>query len=188
MKKKLQKIINLIKRFKRKRPRATVFYDKKVAKSYFKDKFYTYEQDRIKNMYENYIYNLSKSSPKSPVVMEIVDKYIDLAYRNQTTIFKVLHLMSKKVIHCLTNNEPLPTHRDLMGIVYNPFMLLAAYRNIRGKEGAFKDLDIAQQEYVKKSFTLPDGINWDTIFAISNLLKSNRYPWSASRQIWIPKG
>lgn len=137
-------------------------------------------------------------TPHSDIVTDTIDKWKFIATTEETKIFKVLTNIRNKNIKFIQNKQ-LPTkHNNLIGIISNPFILIAAYRTIRVKKGALtpgaflptymqNKLNQEQLKLIKSATTLPDGMNWEVISTISSQLKQGTYPWGSSRRIWIPK-
>jgi hypothetical protein len=147
---------------------ATVVYDKKIAQSYFNPGYYEYEQDRIKNLYKTYIEKQTLSASKKEDVTEIIEKFRNFGLDTENKIFRVLTGIRDRNIKYLKLKQNPIKHKNLINIISNPFILLAAYRTIRTKKGAmtpsipipkwlFDTLDDEQKEFHMKAFESPDG-------------------------------
>lgn len=91
------------------------------------------------------------------------------------------------------------THNsDLIRLVSSLPMLITSYATIKGNKGAmtlaaqlskkdFNNLDDTQKEFIIKTARCPDRINMEIFEVTSKLLKQGKYPWGASRRIYIDK-
>jgi retron-type reverse transcriptase len=183
-----------------KRPKlvAKITFNKKIAKGYHKVGYYSYEQDRIGNLYNQYLEKRRMATPHNETVTELFQKFIEDGKKRERNIAQILLKIRNRNMKCISTKTPLPKHSNLMNIVAHPFILVAAYRTIRKNKGAlvraaflprcmYKNLNNDQQKFLKDATTRPDGMNWETIHAIRNHLLKGTYPWGASRRIWIPK-
>lgn len=182
-----------------KKIKATYQFNKKIAKGFHKMAYYDYEQDRLKYLWENHLEKLKMGTSHQYRVTEVIDSYVEEGKKGKKRIFKVLAGIRNKNIHFIKNKvtNP-PKHSQLNNLIANPHLLIQAYRNIRKNKGAMteayilpnyllKTFNKEQMDLIKKSYNLPDEISWETILAMSSLIKKGTYPWGASRRIWIPK-
>lgn len=186
---------------KKKQKQATVIYDKKVADSFQKTQYYESQNDYRKNIVKidetkRKIGGLSDGEHYR--VTELINEYIEKAESQEASVFKVLEKIRIKVQNSIIDEQPLPKHNDLIGLISNKYILLAAYKHTRKNKGSMtmaypvpdhilNTFSPKGQEFIKKSTELPDGLSWETIEEISQLIKNNEYPWGVSRRIWIPK-
>jgi len=137
------------------------------------------------------------TTPKKTVT-EIINSYKERGLNQERSIFNVLDSIRNKVINHLKNKESPPTHNDLINLVANPYMLLAAYRTTRKNKGAMSEayylpqsefikLSTEQQELLYTSSKAPDGMSIGIIEWVSRSILQGTYIWGASRRIWIPK-
>lgn len=177
---------------------ANFVYNEKVAKSFHNMEYFASEQNRLNNLVPIEEMKKEMTTKAKENVTEILNYYQNLAEKEEIKIFKVLQNIRNKNITSLKKGELLPNHNDLLSIVANPYMLVAAYRTIRKNKGSMtKASFIPYNEYLKlsteekilmqKLYEAPDGINMNFFHQISTLIKGNCYPWGCSRLIWIPK-
>jgi retron-type reverse transcriptase len=180
---------------------ASFVYDKKIAKSFHNTDYYETQQDARQNIVEIDDIKKKMATSKKQKVDEIFEKYKEKGEKERIQIFGVLKKIKDKVVIRLKNKQDLPIHNDILSIISNKHILLQAYRTIRKNKGAMtpaypipekelNNLDEDQKTLINHLFRLPDGLNWETINLISNLIKNNKYPWgcfASSRLIWIPK-
>lgn len=87
---------------------------------------------------------------------------------------------------------------NLLQVLAKPETLLLAYREIRGNKGALtpegnkekeeiKKMSDEQYEIYIKSNILPDGFSLKDIYLTSKLIRTLRYPWGTSSQIYFDK-
>ena len=181
--------------------KATVIYDKKVANSFQKTQYYDSQNDYRKNIVKidetkRIIGRLADGEHYK--VTELINEYIKKAESQEASVFKVLEKIRKKVQNSIIEGKPIPKHNDLIGLISNKYILLAAYKHTRKNKGSMtmaypvpnhilNTFSSKGQEFIKKSTELPDGLSWETIEEISQLIQKNEYPWGVSRRIWIPK-
>nr|YP_009370348.1 putative reverse transcriptase/maturase [Bulboplastis apyrenoidosa]ARO90837.1 putative reverse transcriptase/maturase [Bulboplastis apyrenoidosa] len=128
-------------------------------------------------------------------VNHIINKQIQIAKNENYKIFAILYNIRIKVINHIEQNKKLPTHKDLLGIISNRYILLASYRTTKKNNGSmqiahpltaklFSTLSKEEKKIINKSYGLPDGLTWEIIDTIGQLIKKG-YPWS--KQIYIHK-
>lgn len=182
-------------KLRKKNLKATFDFNKKVAMRFHKRDFYEYEQDRIKNLWETHLEKSKLSTPHSPIVDEVINEYTQFGLTQEIKVFRILTNIRDKNIREVDNP---PKHQDLINIVANPFMLIAAYRTIRKNQGALthahflpshilNNFSDSQKNLYAQNYDLPDGMSWEKISAISSSILKGEYPWGCSRRIWIPK-
>lgn len=87
---------------------------------------------------------------------------------------------------------------DLLGLVANPFILLAAYRTIRKNKGilteayplpesVFWGLSYQEKAIYYKVYKFPDGLSWELLLHISEQINGGTYIWGCSRRVWADK-
>ena len=74
-----------------------------------------------------------------PSVSALITNQISLAINTPIKPFVVLDKIRDKVIITLKNKQPLPTHKDLINLVSDPYMLIAAYKSVITKKGAMTE-------------------------------------------------
>jgi hypothetical protein len=136
-----------------------VDFDKKIAMQYFKKGFYDQEQERIQNLYKNYLIKQKRQTPKSPIVSNIIEEYTEFGKEqakliSQNNAKEIINNFNNfglaqetKVFKILTNirdtniklEKSPKKHNDLIGLISNPFILASAYRTIRSKKGAMTE-------------------------------------------------
>ena len=138
------------------------------------------------------------SVPNKFEVDEIFLEFQEKAEKEELAIFKVLTNMRDKVVKSIKNGTPPPTHDDLINIVSNKYILISAYKATRKNKGSmtraypipekqFQRYSPDLQDIIVKLFKLPDGLDWEILHQISELVRSGNYPWGCSRLIFIPK-
>lgn len=173
--------------------KATVDYNKGIALSYFKKEFYIHEQDRIKNIFNNYLLKQKYSAPHTLPVDLLIEKFMEMAKETEIKIFKVLiNIRDKSIKEIKTNRNNLIKegykYNNLINIISNPFILSSAYRTLRSKEGAMtpayplpkyiiKQLNPEQIEFVNRTYDFPDSITWEDLVTIGEFIKKEKYPW-----------
>mmetsp|Transcript_9508 Transcript_9508/g.27192 ORF Transcript_9508/g.27192 Transcript_9508/m.27192 type:complete len:809 (-) Transcript_9508:3728-6154(-) len=181
-----------------KKLQAKIIYDEDIAKSFHNTDYYESQHDHKKNVVEIDEAKRKLSTSNWELVNSIIDTQIEAAKNEKYRIFKILYNIRIKVVTHIEEGMELPTHKDLLNIIANRHILLAAYRTTRKNKGImtvahplskedFNKLDKASQDFIEKSYGLPDGLTWEIIDEISTLIKNDKYPWGTSRRIWIPK-
>jgi retron-type reverse transcriptase len=178
--------------------KSNLTYNSEIARSFHKLGYYINQQERYGSIQKIDDVKQSLSTTKDTIVSEKLKKYIDFAIQCEIKIFNVLTKIKNKVRLTINNKQDLPTHNNLVSIISNPYVLLAAYRTIRPNKGTmskaafipikeYESLDPEEQNLLVHMWEAPDGININLIETISVLLKHNKYPWGVSKRIWIPK-
>lgn len=178
---------------KEKKLTATVTFSKEVAKSFHDIAYYEYEQDRLRNLcnLQKFKDNFSTSDKES--VSEVINKYVDIFYKREQSIFNVLVHIRDRNIRAIKANRPLPMHDDLIQLVASPAILTVAYRSTRKNSGAMtpaypfplemlNNLSPSQKAFAYTSFSLPDGMSYGLIQWIEASLLAGTYVWGCQSQ------
>jgi hypothetical protein len=158
------------------------------------------DQDRLKNLenIDDIKRKLSTSSKER--VTNIFAKYKELGETSERRIFRVLNNIRKKNQEHIELGQlsSYPKNDNLLSIISNKYILLAAYRSIRKNKGTmtpasfipmkeYNQLSEEEKDFFIRLYDAPDMIDMNFIMKISYLIKHNIYPWGVSRLIWIPK-
>jgi retron-type reverse transcriptase len=177
--------------------KATIQFSKKIAKSYSPTEYYVAQADYIKNL-PKILEEKKKYAVKRKSRVDImIALHKQQIMKQSQGIWNILLGMYKKNQHLVKAGQ-LSSNSDLLGIVSSVPMLMTSYKTIKGNKGAMtlaaqlssdkiNMLDPSQRAWLKRTAKCPDGISRNVIEWTSKLLKSGKYPWGASRRIYIPK-
>lgn len=115
--------------------KSNITYNAEIARSFHKLGYYISEQERYSSIQKIDDVKKSLSTTKDVIVSETLKKYTDFALQCEIKIFNVLIKIKNKVRLTIKNKQDLPTHNNLVSIISNPYMLMAAYRTIRPNKG-----------------------------------------------------
>jgi nicotine oxidoreductase len=178
---------------------ATLPFIKKDAIRQMNIAYYKAQSKNIKQ-YEH-IENEKKrrSTKKWDFVTGILNKFKEAGYTGpRSTAGKTLQGIYQKNVAYAKNSLPFRKTTNIMNLVAKPEMLLLAYKRLKRNKGAMtraSDVDAStfmsytekQKEIFFKKKFLPDGFSLRDIYLTSELLKKGKYPWGASRRIWLDK-
>lgn len=180
------------------RMRSLISYNLRTAANYHDLRYYLSRQEEIKH--QNYKLELKArlSAAHKKIVTDMIYYYKEHAEKYTQKAWFIIDGIYRRNVVAVSNNEAPPVHSDLMGVVSSLPILLVAYRAVRKNKGATtlaytlsrekqRLLNVQQLQYLRKIFKYPDGISIDMLRETSSLLKTGKYPWGASRRIWIDK-
>ena len=98
----------------------------------------------------------------------------------------------------MLSGSPPPKHINIFNLICSPLLLVQSYKKIRSNKGGttlaaslpariYNNLLPLQRAYLDETFNFPNGITLLTFSNSASLLKIGKYPWGASRRIYIPK-
>lgn len=177
---------------------ATFTYDRKMAMSFHDATYYQAQLHYKKRMGDIMTYKGLTYTQDKLFVTLMFEHYKQQALKGTISIFNVLININKKNKESISSGLPLPIHGDLMSIISNMHILIAAYRTVRKNKGSMtKASPIPIAEYYKLSssqqilcdqlYEAPEGIDYNLLAKISTLVKAGTYPWGVSRLIFVPK-
>lgn len=178
--------------------KSKIKYNKKIADSFHDTRYYECIAEDIKNteFMENERKRLGTGKRKD--VSDIITEKRNFKVVNIFRAFLGIYLKNKILVEKSNDIDICVKNSDLLNIVASPEMLINSYARIRKNKGAttlahtmkeedLKDLDKIQKEILIELENGVDGINIDTFEITSKLLKKGKYPWGASRRIYIDK-
>lgn len=151
---------------------ATVKYDRKVAMRFHDLRYQETEQERIKSYVRREADKERFSTSKKVAVTAIFSQYQEAARATNISVFRNLIKIRDRSIKEVINNGTDKFNKkfdDLLGVVANPYILLAAYRTIRKNKGilteayplpesVFWGLSAQEKAMYYKVYKFPDGL------------------------------
>lgn len=193
-----RKRITCFKAIKKTRLRSLIAYNQRNAAKFHDVRYYLSQQIDTRN--QEYKLNLKRNLAVThkKIITEIIENYKEYAKNYTNKAWLILNGIHKRNVVAALKNEAPPTHSDLMGLVSSLPMLLIAYKQVRKNKGAMtlafhlskdrkRNLSRYQISFLNKTFGMPDGMSVKLLNVTSDLIKSGRYPWGASRRIWLDK-
>jgi hypothetical protein len=178
--------------------KATVAFDKKIAKSYTKTSYFKAQQKNLKDW--DFIQQEKRrlSTPRIQMITEIIQKFKEKGDSNwQSPAAKTLKGIYNKNLDAVLRQKEVK-NQNLLRLVASPEMLLLAYKAIKGNKGALtiaanktkqeiENMNEEQKSLYFNSITFPDKFSLDDILNASSLLKRGLYPWDNSKRVYVPK-
>ena len=138
------------------------------------------------------------ATTKRDSVTDIIRKYKSLGRHNILKVNRVIRNIFEKNIKAMLSGSPPPVHTNFFNLICSPELLLQSYKKIRSNKGAttiaaglplgvYNNLLPLQRSFLDDTFNFPNGITLQTFHNAAYLLKIGKYPWGASRRIYIPK-
>jgi len=182
---------------KRIKLKSTIVYNKKIAKKLMKSDYYQAQAKNLKQWEHIENEKIRLSTPKWERIDELIQYYRNLGFTKLSSTGLVLQGIYNRNKTAVSNGESIK-NTNLISVIAKPETILLAYREIKGNSGALtKAAEVSKEDYAKmddeqkvlyaRSLTFPDGISLYDIYAISRLIKTGRYPWGASRRIYVEK-
>lgn len=178
--------------------KSSIEYDKKIAKQYHNVGYYESEGFHKKNlgfMEEEKIKH--KTKKKGKVTIKIKELLNQVGKNDK--VFQILEKIYKKNQDFAFNKTGTkPINSDLLNLLADENLLLAAYKKVRKNKGAttqayemseknYKSKNEEQKSWINKTTNSPDGINRRVFRKTSKFIKENKYPWGSSRRIYVEK-
>lgn len=133
-----------------------------------------------------------------PIVTEKISN-VTREICSEEKVFKILeNIYFKNQDKAFEINNDKIINSNLLNILAEPALLFLAYKKVRKNPGAMtKSFDMSKQsysklkeeqkKYINETKNAPDGITSKIIKITGKLIKENRYPWGASRRIFVDK-
>lgn len=192
------KVYKIKKKLIKKSLRSQIQFDKQVAIRLSKPQYYLAMGQEILNLAYKEREKRKMSTYICPRVSSFFEKYKKNFQQKRNGIFFTLKGIYNSNREKALNGEEPPRHRDLLSLVANVPSLLVAYSTIKRNKGALtlgaqlayhkiKWLNPTQRRFLSKTGKSPEGLNYQVFYTAAKLLKNGKYPWGASRRIYIPK-
>jgi RNA-directed DNA polymerase len=185
-------------KIKVKLPQSNIIFNRLIAQHYHDIRYYTSMGADIKSLpFRDQEKTRFATSHKQRVI-NFINSYKKLLKIKSEGIFDKLSNIYKKNKDAAMKGLPPPINSNLLYLVSSIPMLVTAYKKIRKNKGAttlgyilsdkkYNRLTTKQKTFVNKTFHLPDGMSKQIFRLTSKLIRSGKYPWGASRRIWLPK-
>jgi hypothetical protein len=181
-----------------KKLRSTIVYNKKIAIRFANCSYYKVLGEDIRNLPSRGKEKAKYSTPRKEKVTKLILHYRTLLQAKAQGTFQVLKGIYNTNMNTVTSNGPPPIHTNIMSLVASIPSLIVAYRKIRKNKGACtlgamlsfhktRTLNPLQRRLISSTANSPDKINYSIFKHTSELLKQGKYPWGASRRIYIQK-
>lgn len=178
--------------------RSQIQFDKQVAIRLSKPQYYLAMGQEVLNLAYKEKEKTKMSTYICPRLSSFFEKYKKNFLEKRNGIFFTLKGIYNSNVEKAQNDEEPPRHRDLLSLVANVPSLLVAYSTIKRNKGALtlgaqlaynkiKWLNPTQRRFLSKTGNTPEGLNYQVFCTAAKLLKNGKYPWGASRRIYIPK-
>lgn len=138
------------------------------------------------------------STPRHEIVTQLLEDYKLRLKEKANGYFHVLKgIYNQNALAACKSQSP-PKHSNLLSLVASIPVLIVSYRRIRSNKGAStlgamlsyhesKRLNPVQRKLINNTLTAPDGLSYKVFELTCSLLKQGKYPWGASRRIYIDK-
>lgn len=181
----------------KKRYHATIKFDKKIAKSFSKTAYYKVMAEEIRNLPNKEKEKKKYSTSRKKRVTKLIELYKEKLNDKSNKVWSVLLGIYRKNQEAARNGKS-ASNQDLISLVSSVPMLMTAYKTIRKNKGAMtlaaqlsteslNKLSVEQRNFLIKTAKSPDGINREIFEWTSKLLRKGKYPWGASKRIYIDK-
>lgn len=174
-------------------------YIKRIAKKYHDTSYYKSNEFNVKNLeFMEKEKDRLKTEKKENVTLKIKELLKNTKERKDN-IFTILEkIYDKNQDYAFNKTKTKPLNSDLLNLVADPALLMVSYAKVRKNKGAmtpasemsdgnYNKLKSEEKSWVNKTTTGPDGITKEIFTLTSKLIKENRYPWGASRRIYVDK-
>ena len=178
--------------------RSKIVFEKKIAIQFSKMAYYRVLTDDIKSLPGRDREKAKYSTPKQTRITDMFALYKQRLHEKSKGYFHVMRGIYNSNVRSANESQTPPVHTNIMSLVASVPALIVAYRKIRNNKGAMtlgamlahnelKKMDPFQRKYLSRTTRAPDGLSLSVFTAASYLLKKGKYPWGASRRIYIPK-
>lgn len=178
--------------------RSKIVFNKKIAIRLTKSDYYRVLGEDIRNLPSRDKEKKKYSTSKSEKVSRLIEHYKTLLEEKSKGTFHVLKGMYNTNKSAAENKGKPPVHTNIVSLVASIPALIVAYRQIRKNKGACtlgamlsfhkaRTLNPFQRRLISSTATSPDGISYQLFKDVSELLKQGKYPWGASRRLYIEK-
>lgn len=182
----------------RKSLRSPIVFNKKIAIRLTRSDYYRVLGEDIRNLPSRAREKIRYSTPKQKKVTRLIEHYKTLLVEKSEGIFHVLKGMYNTNSVAVTKNDKPPIHTNLVSLVASVPALIVAYKKIIKNRGACtlgamlsfhrsRTLNKFQRRLISSTANSPDEISYGIFKATSDLLKQGKYPWGASRRVYIDK-
>lgn len=178
--------------------KSKIIFDKITAIRLTKIDYYKAMADEIKNLPKRFEEKKKYATTNKPTVTKLLYSYRLLLKKKANGIYNIV----KGIYNCnkdAAQKGCLPLiHTNLFSLATSMQMLIVAYKNIRKNKGAttlgamlsfhkLGRLNPTQRRLLSSTARSPDGISYKIFEITVKLLKTGKYPWGASRRIYIEK-
>lgn len=183
--------------------KSQVIFDKKIAMSFSKTRYYKAMADYNKNVMpkRKEIMKQFSTTKKEKVTILLEHWNKESTKALFKPVWKIpLGIYRKRLKFFAENGANARTDkvRDLMSLLAHPYFLVSCYRQVRKNKGAMtkaampsrKQMEktpTEQRTFLDRTYYLPTGLSRELLATTSKLLKQGKYPWGTSRRIYIRK-
>jgi nicotine oxidoreductase len=178
--------------------RSQIVFSKKIAIRLTRSQYYMVLGEDIRNLPSRETEKRKYATPKQERVSELIKHYKTLYSKKSNGIFYIMKGIYNTNANAATNGHLPPIHSNLLSLVASIPSLIIAYRSIRKNKGATtlgamlsfqrnRKLNPIQRRLMSSTTLAPDGLSYAIFKRTSDLLKQGKYPWGASRRIYIEK-
>jgi retron-type reverse transcriptase len=178
--------------------RSKIVYKKDIAISFSKMAYYEVLGEDIRKLPGRDKEKLKFSTPRQERVTKLLANYKKRLMKKANGYFHILKGIYNENCLAIRNSLPPPKHTNLLSLVASIPNLIVSYKKIRSNKGAStlgamlsyhdnKRLNPLQRRLINSTLRAPDGLTYQIFELTSQLLKQGKYPWGASRRIYIDK-
>lgn len=182
----------------KKKLKSTILFNYKIALRFGKIRYYDVLGEEILTLPDKDLRKKRLATPRREQVTKKIASYKKLLAEKSEGYFHVLKAIYDKNAECAIKSQSPPVHSNLLSLVASIPILLLSYRKIRPNKGAttlgamlsfsrLKVLKPYQRRFLSSTTLSPDGLSYKHFTATSTLLKQGKYPWGASRRVYIDK-
>jgi retron-type reverse transcriptase len=160
---------------------------------YYKSNFYDIQNHSYREKMKRTIY-----APRNEFITQKIASYKKLLQEKTLGHFKILKGIYETNKLAAINKQVPAIHTNIFNLVGSIPTLITSYKKIKGNKGSMtlgamlsfhklRRMNTLQRRILSSTTTAPDGLSYEKFQAISNLLKDRKYPWGASKRIYIDK-
>jgi retron-type reverse transcriptase len=175
-----------------------ITFNKSIAIKFFKMDYYkSYISDQ-KNLLFREKLKYKTSAPRQDLITRKIKEYKNLLKIKSQGHFNILKGIYNENKQKAEESQDPPIHTNLHSLIHSIPILITSYKKIRKNKGSttlgamlafhkLQRLNPLQRKILSSTVNSPDGLSYSKFKTISNLLKQGKYPWGASRRIYIDK-
>ncbi len=178
--------------------KSQIVFNKKIAIRLTKSSYYKVLGEDSRNLPSREKEKSKFSTTRKETVTKQIKQYKTLLKEKSKGVFNVLKGIYNTNVNAATGGLLPPKHTNITSLVASVPNLIVAYQRIRRNKGATtlgamlsynrtRVLTPLQRRLISATANSPDGLSYWHFKVTSDLLKQGKYPWGASRRIYIDK-
>lgn len=178
--------------------KSKIVFNKKIAIRLTKSSYYKVLGEDSRNLPSRNKEKAKYSTSHKEIVTKQIKEYKTLLKKNSQGVFNVFKGIYNTNVKAAMEGQIPPKHTNITSLVASVPNLIVAYKQIRSNKGATtlgamlsynrtKVLTPLQRRLISATANSPDGLSYWHFKLTSTLLKQGKYPWGASRRIYIDK-